>query len=73
MKKLKALAPIMLLGIAISGMTGCNKQTQSSQSPEPQPTNSSKVTQYYCPMHPEIVRTSAGKCPKCGMDLVEKQ
>ena len=73
MKTLKALASILLLGIAIAGMTGCSKPTQSSQSPEPQPTNSGKLTQYYCPMHPEIVRSSAGKCPKCGMDLVEKQ
>jgi hypothetical protein len=28
--------------------------------------------QYTCPMHPEVVQNSPGKCPKCGMDLVEK-
>jgi Heavy metal binding domain len=31
---------------------------------------------YTCPMHPEIVRTEPGQCPKCGMTLVplkEKQ
>lgn len=27
---------------------------------------------YACPMHPEVIRSSPGKCPKCGMDLVEK-
>ena len=26
--------------------------------------------QYTCPMHPEVVRDSPGKCPKCGMDLI---
>ncbi len=25
--------------------------------------------QYTCPMHPEIVQTGPGSCPRCGMDL----
>jgi hypothetical protein len=25
---------------------------------------------YACPMHPEVTSATAGKCPKCGMDLV---
>lgn len=28
---------------------------------------------YTCPMHPEIVSDSPGKCPKCGMSLVLKE
>lgn len=28
--------------------------------------------EYTCPMHPEVVRSEPGKCPKCGMKLVEK-
>jgi Cu(I)/Ag(I) efflux system membrane fusion protein len=27
---------------------------------------------YTCPMHPQIMRNMPGKCPICGMDLVEK-
>jgi cytochrome oxidase Cu insertion factor (SCO1/SenC/PrrC family) len=27
---------------------------------------------YSCPMHPEVVSTKRGKCPKCGMTLVKK-
>ncbi|WP_426478711.1 multicopper oxidase domain-containing protein [Chryseobacterium sp. CBSDS_008] len=30
-------------------------------------------TTYTCPMHPEIVSNKPGKCPKCGMELVEKE
>jgi hypothetical protein len=25
---------------------------------------------YLCPMHPDVRETVAGKCPKCGMDLM---
>ena len=28
-----------------------------------------QTTQYVCPMHPEVVSTKPGTCPKCGMDL----
>jgi Cu2+-exporting ATPase len=32
--------------------------------------SSNQVTQYTCPMHPEIVEDEPGSCPICGMDLV---
>jgi hypothetical protein len=28
---------------------------------------------YTCPMHPEVVATKEGACPKCNMKLVKKQ
>ncbi|MBN8457338.1 MAG: hypothetical protein J0M04_05805 [Verrucomicrobia bacterium] len=31
-----------------------------------------KAPQYTCPMHGEVVKDAPGKCPKCGMKLVEK-
>lgn len=33
----------------------------------------SVAMQYTCPMHPEVVQTTPGNCPKCGMKLVEKR
>lgn len=30
-------------------------------------------TTYTCPMHPEVVADKPVKCPKCGMELVEKE
>ncbi len=29
----------------------------------------SELTQYTCPMHPEVVQNEPGSCPKCGMAL----
>jgi len=29
--------------------------------------------EYYCGMHPFVVRDTAGKCPICGMDLVQRK
>lgn len=34
--------------------------------PDPAP---SEATEYTCPMHPEVVRTTPGNCPICGMAL----
>ena len=28
---------------------------------------------YTCPMHAEVMSDKAGKCPKCGMDLVKNK
>jgi hypothetical protein len=52
----------LVLGVAVLSisMAGCSKSGQSS-------------TQYTCPMHPEVVDSKPGKCPKCNMDLVEKK
>jgi membrane protease subunit (stomatin/prohibitin family) len=32
-----------------------------------------EAKKYTCPMHPEVVKSKPGKCPKCGMALVEKK
>ncbi len=32
----------------------------------------SRETEYYCPMHPNIVRAEPGNCPICGMPLVKR-
>jgi len=41
---------------------------------DPQVTKSKKKTtvtkKYTCSMHPEVVTSKPGKCPKCGMKLV---
>lgn len=31
------------------------------------------AAKYTCSMHPEVVMSKPGKCPKCGMDLVKME
>lgn len=31
-----------------------------------------QAANFTCPMHPEVQQATPGKCPKCGMDLVQK-
>lgn len=33
----------------------------------------SDINSYTCTMHPEVQSTEPGKCPKCGMFMVEKE
>ncbi len=35
--------------------------------------NNETAKSYTCPMHPEVISDKPGKCPKCGMDLIEKK
>ncbi len=35
----------------------------------PKTAGSAPATEYFCPMHPEVVRNAPGVCPKCGMAL----
>lgn len=41
----------------------------STTEPATQPATAAR---YVCPMHPEVVAISPGKCPKCGMQLVRQ-
>lgn len=34
---------------------------------------SQSSARYTCPMHPEVVSDTAGRCPHCGMKLVEQE
>ena len=57
----------LAVGIAVFGVTGCNKSDHEHSDSD------GHTHQYTCPMHPEVVKDTAGDCPKCGMKLVEKK
>jgi len=52
-------------------LVACNSNQAPKQATD---TISKKITgiRYTCPMHPAIVTNKPGTCPKCGMELVEK-
>lgn len=62
---------IMSMAIAaISFVYGCSQNPKSAQANEQ--AAQTKVV-YTCTMHPEVISNKPGKCPKCGMTLVEKK
>jgi hypothetical protein len=65
-----ALVALALAAITI-GVGGC-KEKEPGQG-QSQTGTSTNLVQYTCGMHPEVVQDNPGKCPKCGMDLVEKK
>ena len=42
-----------------------------SAKPEPGIQQEAKQAVYTCPMHPDVRQEEPGKCPICGMDLLE--
>jgi hypothetical protein len=72
MKLMKNVVPgFLALSIAaLAGsaalLTGCAHTDSGHQ------TSGASVHKYTCEMHPEVTSDTPGKCPKCGMDLVQK-
>ena len=52
------------------GAIGCNNNKKDTHA---QHITGTVREIYTCPMHPEIIRNKPGKCPICGMELVEKE
>ncbi len=71
MKAIKALLVIAFaLMITTAPSVSVLGQTARSKMPK---TDTAIKRVYTCPMDPDVVSNKPGKCPKCGMDLVEKK
>ena len=71
LKTLFILLSLILFNLA---MTFCAAPTQAQNSPRKRPPQTRSAArkaqqQYVCPMHPEVVSNSPGRCRKCGMTL----
>ena len=69
---LASLMPLAL-GLAVFGVTGCKKSEHEHGAGDAPGHEHNAAKKYTCSMHPEVVQDKPGKCPKCGMELVEKK
>ena len=63
---MKKLTLICLMAI----FAACNQPVQKQEKANTPATQTPII--YTCSMHPEVAADKPGTCPKCGMDLVEK-
>src|ERR1043165_4228866 len=50
-----------------------DKWTRPAVAPDSLVSASSGQIEFYCPMHPDVIREAPGQCPKCGMPLVNRK
>ncbi len=61
------------LSICIFAVTLLSACTPSAKPNDHDAVKSASAVTYTCHMHPKVIANKPGVCPKCGMDLVEKQ
>jgi len=64
--RLSLIAAIVVAAASTLVLSGCKHMDSDNHA-------SANANKYTCAMHPEVVSDAAGKCPKCGMELVQKK
>ncbi|MEI6821804.1 MAG: heavy metal-binding domain-containing protein [Bacteroidota bacterium] len=71
--KIKTILAILTVGFMLA-FAACNsKAPKEEQKPAQADTSKVAMGKYKCPMCADVAQDSAGKCPKCGMELEKKQ
>jgi len=63
---------LLLLAITCLTMYVGFSQDKKEKAPKSKTDATAMQTTYTCPMHPDVISDKPGKCPQCGMALVEK-
>ena len=71
-KKYYKVAGISILLILIFILAAASLIRQKGNGGIEAETAQTKVKQYVCSMHPQVIRDEPGDCPICGMSLIEK-
>jgi hypothetical protein len=71
MKKVMLMAVAILFSAAT--VFAANSTAAVSDTTKTKKVKPVAKVQYTCTMHPEVISDKPGKCPKCGMTLVEKK
>jgi len=58
---------------ATGSMEALSSEQGASTPVAPAPAKLTVKEKYTCPMHPEVMKKKAGKCPQCGMNLEKKE
>ena len=69
MKSKFLFSAILAAGFMLANLSANQAYGQTPQTK----TVKQSTVKYTCPEHPDVVKDQPGKCPKCGMDLVEKK
>lgn len=56
----------------LSPLFSCQQEASDKNISHDHAKEKASATTYTCPMHPNVVQDGPGKCPVCGMDLVQK-
>src|SRR5689334_15501072 len=60
-----AAVGVLAFGTTVAGVTACRDRGPVAQ-------DGQAHAEYFCPMHPQIVRDRPGDCPVCGMKLEKR-
>jgi len=64
---------LIFAGSTVNNINGQSTSTNITKKTITKTTTKPVVKKYTCPEHPDVVMAKPGKCPKCGMALVEKK
>lgn len=71
LNNMKSYTIMPLLGL-FTLLAACNAPANPKKIAPAERKNHKIVKHYTCTMHPAVITDKPGLCPKCGMDLVEK-